>query len=169
MHDDSRVLTTCQESKMLGGSSRQDLCRLQLWSAPSPKLSSSNIQSPYLDASRRTSQTSFTPSISSNRSPNGSNLTLQNRRQSSSGMSIFSSRLGSIGSSRSSVVVDAPTLPDALGGSTGVKGGIYGGPVLPCVVLLCHRAPELGSRDESTWRSFLIVDSEALFLCTSHW
>jgi len=153
----TRVLTTSYESKLLGGSRRQDLCRLQLWLAPTPKVdiqsaSSSGTTTPYSTAagldSRRSSQTSFTSSNSAR------------KKSGTSALSMFSGGMRSSSSSRSSVVHDPPTLPsfDGSVGAGSTRVAICTPPVFPCVVLFAHKAPAHDGERENTLRSFLIVD-----------
>jgi hypothetical protein len=155
----TRVLTTSYESKLLSGSRRQELCRLQLWLAPAPKVdnqsaTSSGTATPYSTAaglaSRRSSQTSFTSSNSAR------------RKSAMSALSMFSGGMRSSSSSRSSVVHDPPTLPsfDGSVGAGSTRAAIYTPPILPCVVLFAHKAPAHGGDRENTLRSFLIVDSK---------
>ena len=160
IHDDARVLATCQESKLFGGTRRQDICRLQIWHAstsqPKHDLPSTSAGTqPYLKTpssardSHRYSQTSF----SSSRSPNGSLLTLSPGQKRSYSPSVFSSKSKPSFSSRSSVVQEL-SLP-----GQGAEGGIYTAPILPCIVLFSLKAPERGN--EAPVRSFLIIDGRS--------
>ncbi|KUJ21640.1 uncharacterized protein LY89DRAFT_767791 [Mollisia scopiformis] len=104
-HDDTRVLATSQESKILGGSRRQDLCRLQLWSAPPPVIDFADVSgsssSRSTSEARRASQTSFSSS---------STMTGQSRKKPSA-PSMFSSTSRKSTSSRKSIAIDTPSLP----------------------------------------------------------
>ncbi len=149
-----RVLATSQEAKLLGGSQRQDLCRLQLWAAPRPNIditTATKESSPQsMSEITRRSRNSFTSSSS----------TTRDSRRKQSSPSLFSSGSRSSKSSRASIAIDAPALPGSTANLT--KSAICGPPTLPCVVLFAHKAPTLSARVEGTdiSRSFLIVDSK---------
>ena len=130
---------------------RQDLCRLQIWLVPSLKADASgSIPTPYSDSAifdgRRSSQISFT----------NSRLSQARRKSSALNLSILSG-MRSSSSSRSSVVMDPPSLPivDAP------VGPVNPAPITPCIVLFAQKAPASSQdHEEEIFRSFLIVDSE---------
>jgi hypothetical protein len=147
------VLATSQESTLLGGTSRQDLCRLQLWYAPAPKpeenLALLLPASPPVSTAPGSKRTSWS-SIST-----GSSSDSRTKRRSTP--SIFSLRSSSSG--RSSVAVDPPsyTAPRSS------RVAVHTAPIAPCVVLFEHKAPTLAEKVEGrdVSRSFLVVESQA--------
>jgi hypothetical protein len=147
------VLATSQESTLLSGSSRQDLCRLKLWyaSAPNPEenLALLSPASPPVSTAPGSKRMSW--SSRSTASSSGS----RTRRRSTP--SIFSIRSSSSG--RSSVAVDPPsyTVP------TSSRVAVHTAPIAPCVVLFAHKAPTLAEKVEGrdVSRSFLVIESQA--------
>jgi hypothetical protein len=149
------VLTTSQESKLLGGRRRQDFCRLQIWTASPPMFESPIAgQTIYAQstssASRRSSETSL--------------LNMSPRRKSSvftlSSVSLkgktYTNSISS--SSSSSVIMDSQSPTNFVvpaGGAT-----VYTPPVTPCIVLFAHRVPGRGEEEK---RSFLVIDGELSF------
>ncbi|KAF8865685.1 hypothetical protein BDZ45DRAFT_736257 [Acephala macrosclerotiorum] len=146
VHDEPRVLATSQESKLLGGSNRQDLGRLQLWSAPPPskddiKSSSSQSSTSHTSSSKRMSQASSSSNSSSKKK---------------STPSIFSRTSRSSSASRSTIVVQPPSYI----GTNGSQNPILLAPIAPCVVLFAHKAPTISARVEGRdiSRSFLVIE-----------
>lgn len=151
-YDEARVLATSQESTLLGGSSRQDLCRLQLWYAPTPNpeenlalLSPAPPPVSTAPGSKRTSWSSRSTSSSSG-----------SRTKRLSTPSIFSIRSSSSG--RSSVAVDPPSYT----APTSSRVAVHTAPIAPCAVLFAHKAPTLAEKLEGrdVSRSFLVIEIE---------
>ncbi|KAH8649407.1 hypothetical protein BGZ60DRAFT_520732 [Tricladium varicosporioides] len=151
VHDDIRVLVTSQESKLLRGTRRQDLCRLQLWSAPSPRADvSTTAQMPYLEPTA--------PEVFTISKP-------PRRKYSASNMFLFSSKLRSSSSSKRSVITDplSPSNFDVPAGPKNTKDTIYQAPAMPCIVLFAHKVQNMSrvSEERQTLRSFLIIEISA--------
>jgi len=150
VHDDVRVLATSQESKFLGGTRRQDLCRLQIWtSSPSKVDAPTETQRPYpastFTALRQPSQTSFTTIT-----------TTQPRRRSS----VFTLSTVSSGPKESTNSTSSSSSdPQAPPKSAVPVGGaaVFTPPVPPCIVLFAHKVPGRGE-EEGASRYFLIID-----------
>ena len=135
------MLVTSQESKFLGGSRRQDLCRLQIWTTKvdAPLATQTPLSSVTAIPSRRRSSVFTLSTVSSGlrKSANSANST----------------------SSSSSLTTDIQTQASF---GVPVRGAaVYAHPVMPCIVLFAHKVPERGENEEIS-RSFLIIDSELL-------
>ncbi|KAN0075078.1 hypothetical protein V8E54_007689 [Elaphomyces granulatus] len=150
VHDDARVLTTSQQSKLLGGRRRQDFCRLQIWTAsPSKSDATTAGRTVYAastsSASIRSSQTSLLNSPTQPRKSSVFSLSSVSGKTKTYATSISSS-------SSSSVTTDLQVPANFV---VPASGAVYVPPVTPCIVLFAHRVPERG---EEVSRSFLIID-----------
>jgi len=156
VHDDARVLATSQESKLLGGKTRQDLCRLQIWTASPSKIDASmETQMPYpvstSSASRGSSHTSFA-SITSTQPRRKSSVFTLSTISSGLKMSANSTSSSSLRSFATADPQPPPNFVVPVGGAA-----VYTPPVTPCIVLFAHKVPERGEGEEAS-RSFLIID-----------
>ncbi|CZR61863.1 uncharacterized protein PAC_11760 [Phialocephala subalpina] len=143
VHDEPRVLATSQESKLLGGSNRQDLGRLQLWSAPPPSKDDSKVppSETSLSSRKRMSQASSSSNSSSKKK---------------STPSIFSRTSRSSSASRSTIVTHPPSYVT----TSSSQNPVLFPPIAPCVVLFAHKAPTISARVEGRdiSRSFLVIE-----------
>ena len=131
------VLVTSQEAKLLGGVRRQDLCRLQIWTASPPK-PDQPVESPAEVSS--VAQSRRDSSVVSFSTPSG----------------FRKSGFSSSSSSSKGYTGAAPyPMPNFVVPGTG--GAVYSPPVAPCIVLFAHRVQGKLERSE-TVRSFVIID-----------
>ncbi len=142
----ARVLATVQESRLLGGSRRQELCRLQIWTAP--------------PAQANASKTPLSVSTSTAMKKRLSGTTLKNPSVFASS-SVSSQRKKSTFSSSSSIP-ENPDISHPHRSEFAIPADsttVFAPPIAPCIVLFAHKAPDRADR-EGTSRSFLVIDSE---------
>jgi hypothetical protein len=156
-----RVLVTSHESRFLGGSRRQRLCRLQIWTAPQQKSGSVvgplGMQTPSIASFSTVSVIGRAGSSMSQIPPTNSRSPFNLTSPSSLSPRTMSAVSTSSGSSGNATI----TPEQRQGPARGTKAHL---PLVPpCIVFF---EQEANARDESdTTRSFLVVEGGYLSSC----
>jgi len=162
VHDCGRVLTTCQESRFFGGKRRQDLCRLQIWTAWQSKAQRECVSPTPLIGQSSLNLSRGTPTQPPFSSPRMSH----SRRESTFTLPIPPPGTGP----HYTPSITSNTMSESGSALSGYPFGspIFGGvvrpppiaPISPCLVLFAHKITSIENTADIVARSFLIVDSK---------